>query len=917
MDIPESVLNSLSEKFLPGGGGINFPSADSLSLGSPMGYPSQDRGGARGSANYSLSDPLSASSGPGLDYSLHGRLAQNSSSNYVDRQASGGSTNYTLQERLQSGTGSNYMADRLTPGASATSYNVSERLTPGASATNFSLSERLTPGSSSNFVLPERLTAGAGTNYPLSERLTPSAASNYALSDRLTPGSSSNYNLPDRGLPTNPGADFSSLRDGLPANLAAEFAERLTPSTTSYASAMSERHQGTNNNTFAHSERLTPSSNFPENLGSANADYSLSDRLTPSESASYTLSQRIQNPVYSQQDRIPTSSASSHYTNATGGQMPPSAHSIQQPPTAHSGHSGPQNAHSGMNYSLQRGLLTTTSSTYPTSGMLQSSEGGSYPSTQPKHLSTTANSPYSRGPPSDGGTSYQLTESADPRFLSLPPGSRLPPGAGAYASSEGTMDAGSPSYHPYYQHQGKMSPVLNPDFMYSLHGRFPMTSSPNPSAYGHPESLTQSASSYYSQLEKMPGRGNPYYPMMDRAAPVANSYYMSQQRQLQYGQFPPGMVPYGQQQASNYDELVKHQHQGYGKSPEKRSKGYGKRKMKEEDADGDDDYDYSLCNHWYMVSEHRTDVPLENNLTKTTEKSLDNSETKDSDVSSVVIKQEPETRQPILTIFNFSVLDGEYSLSDQYLLLEQKLCNQLRGIQFQKPVSHIYNPLVYAFETHADFVRRYTNKQKPILFLGMNPGPFGMSQNGVPFGEVGTVRDWLGIKGTVHKPAREHPKRPVMGLACHRSEVSGSRFWGFFKNYCKSPENFFKNCLIHNMCPLAFMARSGRNLTPPELFVWDRNMLTQACSAALLELIDMFDIQVIVAIGRYVEARALQALKEANITNIKVHCLQHPSPLNPQANKGWDSIAMRTLQEFDLLHYIVRDQPASNEHPQE
>ncbi|XP_033757959.1 uncharacterized protein LOC117340301 [Pecten maximus] len=907
MDIPESVLNSLSEKFLPGSAGMNFPSADNLPLGSPIGYTSQDRLGARGGTNYS--DPLSASSGPGLDYSLHGRLAQNSASSYVDRQASSGNTDFSLPDRLQSGAGSNYIPDRLTPGASATSYSVSDRLTPGASATNYSLSERLTPGSSSNYALPERLTAGAGTNYSLSERLTPSAASNYALSDRLTPGSSSNYTLQDHGLPTNPGVDYTSLREGMPANLAADFGDRPSAGTNNYASALSERHPNTTNNTFAHSERLTPSSNYPDNLASANTDFSLSDRLTPSESASYALSQRIQNPVYSQQDRVQTSSASSHYTNTAGGPMPPSAHSIQQPPTAHSGHSGPQNAHSGMNYSLQRGLLTTASSTFPTSGILPSSEGGSYP--QHKQLSTTSS--YSRGPPADGGASYSLSESADPRFLGLPPGSRLPPGAGSYTSSEGTMDAGSPSYHSYYQHQGKMSPVLNPEFMYSLHGRFPMTSSP--SAYGHPDS--QSANSYYSQLDKLPGRGNPYYPMMDRGAQVANSYYMSQQRQLQYGQFPPGMMPYGQQQPSNYDELVKHQHQGYGKSPEKRSKGYGKRKMKEEDPDGDDDYDYSLCNHWYMVSEHRTDVPFENNLTKSTEKSLDDLESKDSDVNSVAIKQEPETRRPILTIFNFSVLDGEYSLSDQYLMLEQKLCNQLRGIQFQKPVSHIYNPLVYAFETHADFVRRFTNKQKPILFLGMNPGPFGMSQNGVPFGEVGTVRDWLGIQGTVHKPAREHPKRPVMGLACHRSEVSGSRFWGFFKNYCKSPENFFRNCLIHNMCPLAFMARSGRNLTPPELFVWDRNMLTQACSAALLELIDMFNIQVIVAIGRYVEARALQALKEANITNIKVHCLQHPSPLNPQANKGWDSIAMRTLQEFDLLHYIVPDPPSTNEHSQE
>lgn len=910
MDIPESVLNSLSEKFLPGGSGMNFPTAENLSLGSPIGYTSQDRFGTRGSAtNFSLSDPLSASSGPGLDYSLHGRLAQNSASSYIDRQTSGGNTDFALPERLQSGSGNNYIPDRLTPGASATSYNAPDRLTPGASASNYSLSERLTPGSSSNFALPERLTAGAGTNYNLSERLTPSAASNYSMSDRLTPGSSSNYSLPDRGqLPTNPSVDYNTLRDGIPANLSVEFGDRPSASTNSYTSALSERHHSTtNNNTFAHSERLTPSSNYPDNLASASADFSLSDRLTPSESASYALSQRVQNPVYSQQDRVQTSAASSHYTNTAGGPMPPSAHSIQQPPTAHSGQSGPQNAHTGgMNYSLQRGMMTTTSSTFSTSDLLPSTEGGTFPPTQPKQLSTTSN--YARGP-ADGGASYSLSESADPRFLALPPGSRLPPSAGSYTSSDGTLpDTGNPSYHPYYQHQGKMSPVLNPEFMYSLHGRLPMTSSP--SVYGHTDS--QSANAYYSQLDKLPGRGNPYYPVMDRGAHVPNSYYMSQQRQLQYSQFPPGMMPYGQQQPSNYDELVKHQHQGYGKSPEKRTKGYGKRKMKEEDADGEDDYDYSLCNHWYMVSEHRTDVPFENNLTKT-EKSLDDSESKDCEINSVAIKQEPETRRPILTIFNFTVMDGEYSLSDQYLMLEQKLCNQLRGIQFQKPVSHIYNPLVYAFETHADFVRRFTNKQKPILFLGMNPGPFGMSQNGVPFGEVGTVRDWLGIQGTVHKPAREHPKRPVMGLSCHRSEVSGSRFWGFFKNYCKSPENFFRNCLIHNMCPLAFMARSGRNLTPPELFVWDRNMLTQACSAALLELIDMFNIQVIVAIGRYVEARALQALKEANITNIKVHCLQHPSPLNPQANKGWDSIAMRTLQEFDLLHYIVPEQTSTNE----
>ena len=34
---------------------------------------------------------------------------------------------------------------------------------------------------------------------------------------------------------------------------------------------------------------------------------------------------------------------------------------------------------------------------------------------------------------------------------------------------------------------------------------------------------------------------------------------------------------------------------------------------------------------------------------------------------------------------------------------------------------------------------------KRVVFLGMNPGPFGMAQVGVPFGEVAAVRDWLRI----------------------------------------------------------------------------------------------------------------------------------------------------------------------------
>ena len=50
-------------------------------------------------------------------------------------------------------------------------------------------------------------------------------------------------------------------------------------------------------------------------------------------------------------------------------------------------------------------------------------------------------------------------------------------------------------------------------------------------------------------------------------------------------------------------------------------------------------------------------------------------------------------------------------------------------------------------------------RRKKLIFVGMNPGPFGMVQCGVPFGEIAAVRDWMGHRGgQVDKPARENPQ---------------------------------------------------------------------------------------------------------------------------------------------------------------
>ncbi|XP_009470619.1 PREDICTED: single-strand selective monofunctional uracil DNA glycosylase [Nipponia nippon] len=179
---------------------------------------------------------------------------------------------------------------------------------------------------------------------------------------------------------------------------------------------------------------------------------------------------------------------------------------------------------------------------------------------------------------------------------------------------------------------------------------------------------------------------------------------------------------------------------------------------------------------------------------------------------------------------------------------------------FGEPVSHVYHPLDYAWEPHCDFVRRYCRTPKRVLFLGMNPGPFGMAQTGVPFGEAWHVREWLRVVGGVKKPPSEHPKRPVLGLACRRAEVSGARFWGLVRTLCPDPRLFFRHCFVHNHCPLLFLASSGRNLPPTELPPAQRDRLMGLCDQALARTVGLLGVGLVVGVGRYAERRAGRAL---------------------------------------------------------
>ena len=231
------------------------------------------------------------------------------------------------------------------------------------------------------------------------------------------------------------------------------------------------------------------------------------------------------------------------------------------------------------------------------------------------------------------------------------------------------------------------------------------------------------------------------------------------------------------------------------------------------------------------------------------------------------------------------------------LLNTTRLAREVDDLAFSAPVTHVYNPLDYAKAPHAAYLRRFGGTRKRVVFLGMNPGPFGMAQTGVPFGEVAIARDWLGLQARVGRPANEHPKRPVQGFACTRSEISGQRLWGTIRDHFGTPERFFRRHFIANYCPLVFMEASGRNRTPDKLPPAERDRLFAVCDAHLQRLVDILEPEWLVGIGAFAQKRAQEALGGRDL---KIATVLHPSPASPLANRDWAGQARGQLASLGL-----------------
>ncbi len=232
---------------------------------------------------------------------------------------------------------------------------------------------------------------------------------------------------------------------------------------------------------------------------------------------------------------------------------------------------------------------------------------------------------------------------------------------------------------------------------------------------------------------------------------------------------------------------------------------------------------------------------------------------------------------------------------DSLLEETRRLQARVNALSFAAPVDTVYNPIDYAYDPWEAYLRRYARRGISALFVGMNPGPWGMAQTGIPFGEIGFVHDWMDISGEVGRPEPEHAKRPILGFDCERSEVSGRRLWSLMRDRFTTADAFFANHFVANYCPLVFMADSGRNVTPDKLPASEREPLFDACDDFLAALSSTLRPKVAIGIGKFAESRVRAALP-----GLPCGTILHPSPASPAANKDWAGTVTHQLYELGV-----------------
>ncbi|MEE3270215.1 MAG: uracil-DNA glycosylase family protein, partial [Candidatus Thermoplasmatota archaeon] len=200
------------------------------------------------------------------------------------------------------------------------------------------------------------------------------------------------------------------------------------------------------------------------------------------------------------------------------------------------------------------------------------------------------------------------------------------------------------------------------------------------------------------------------------------------------------------------------------------------------------------------------------------------------------------------------LIEAAASLRDDVDPLGRKLVSEGR-------IDICYNPLMYAWDVHEEYLRRMGGLGAQTVMLGMNPGPHGMGQMGIPFAATSVVRELLGISDIqVNQPEIPDDRRPVIGLDYHKEEVSGTRLWGLLQKQYGDAETIASHVFLVNHCPLMlFSGPRASNITPDKIGGETAKALLQRCDEHLREVVEILGADRVVGVGKFAESRARAA----------------------------------------------------------
>lgn len=234
----------------------------------------------------------------------------------------------------------------------------------------------------------------------------------------------------------------------------------------------------------------------------------------------------------------------------------------------------------------------------------------------------------------------------------------------------------------------------------------------------------------------------------------------------------------------------------------------------------------------------------------------------------------------------------------------RRLRDDIPDVSIEDKVDWFYNPIDYAWSVHRQYLEVFGGERKHAVFLGMNPGPWGMGQTGVPFGDPYIVRDWMeiGEDASVGTPENIREERPVHGFSSDRKEGSGQRLFGYFRERFESVPAFFESSFVLNYCPLLMFSPEGKNLTPSDLLKADRERIYEICDPYVRDMVSFYQPEVLVGIGKFGTERLQDVFPDRKDD---IYRIPHPSPASPIATRDggeyWKNLVTERLRDAELL----------------